>query len=109
MTPFFIFSGGNVLGTRSTWHDTKQSSSTFQNVLLLRIRRIEGLPRGIVYFPTRRFLIGFVMRVDDRMGMYVFSSRPRKSKMLCLPGLVPVVNDDQATGVIDGKVVRRRR
>ena len=43
------------------------------------------------------------MCVDDSVGRYVRRSRSRKSKMLCRAGLVPVLNDDQATGETDGK------
>ena len=41
-------------------------------------------------------------------GRKICRLRFRKSKILCLAGLTPVANVDQATGESDGKVVRRR-
>ena len=84
------------------------SPSVFQNGLPLRCNRMSGLPSGMRYLPSLSVFRGGPICTDDSIGMYVFLSRVRKSKMLCLPGLHPVKNDAQATGVMAGAVVRSR-
>ncbi len=89
-------SAGKVIGTRRTVLKTPCSPSTCQKGLLFLRNSMTGRrdPRA-----------GWIF-VDDSSGRYVRVSRPRKSKMLCLPGLQPVMKLDQATGEIGGQVDR---
>ncbi len=99
------FSGGKVIGTLRMVLKIPLCPKIFQKGMLLRRPLISGLERGILYFPKDRVFFGFPMRAEERLGRYVFGSRLRKSKMLCLEGLQPVIKEDQATGDIDGIVV----
>ena len=78
-----------------------------QKGVLLRIKVTSGLLKGIKYFPRERFFEGLRIRAEERSGRYVRVSRLRKSKILCLPGLEPVLKEDQATGDIEGLVLAR--
>ncbi len=99
------FSGGKVIGTLSIVLKMPFSPRIFQKGMLLRRPLISGFERGILYFPIDRYFLGLPILAEDRSGRYVFGSRLRKSKMLCLEGLQPVINEDQATGDMAGVVV----
>ncbi len=62
------FSGGNVMGTRRMVLKTPFSPRIFQNVTLLRMPRISGLERGMLYFPSDRTRLGLPMRAEERSG-----------------------------------------
>ena len=87
------FSGGKVIGTRSTVLNTPCSPRMFQNGTLLRSSFMTARP-----FESRR------IADDESSGRYDCRFRFRKSKMLCLPGFVPVMNDDHAAGEIGGQL-----
>ncbi len=99
------FSGGKVMGTLRIVLKMPFCPKIFQKGILLRRPLISGFERGILYFPRDRVFLGFPIRAEERFGRYVFGSRLRKSKMLCLEGLEPVIKEDQATGEMDGIVV----
>ena len=99
------FSGGKVIGTLRIVLKTPFCPKIFQKGMLLRRPFISGFESGILYFPMDRFLLGFPIRAEERSGRYVFGSRLRKSNILCLEGLEPVIKDDQATGEMAGVVV----
>src|SRR5580700_2463768 len=102
------FSGGKVMGTRSTVDVTWCSPRIFQKVRLLRRISTEGRLSGMRYLPRLSTRRGSFTRVEDNSGMYEWKLRLRKSNMLCRAGFTPVAKVDQATGDSAGKVVRNR-
>src|SRR5207249_7719605 len=98
-----------VTGTRRIVLQMRCSPRIDQNGFDFLSRRSSGRSLGISYLPIRKNRLTVPIRADESSGRYVRRSRSRKSKMLWRAGVVPVLNEDQATGETDGNVVFRRR
>src|SRR5438270_13298262 len=94
------------MGTRRMVQPMEWRPRIFQKGSLLRRISTDGRESGIRQRPRRSMRWGGRTLEEDSSGTYVFKSRFRKSKMLCLAGLTPVAKVDQATGESAGKVVR---